>query len=122
MEKELPTNFHEVTDHQVATGNQEKNHTDQVDPGTAPGAKPLVDDVHAYMAVVKQGVAGTDEENESEQVPLQLLGKNEAGFEQVPHDHIHKYDKNQQQADPGNHAAHRLVGSVDDAAKNPLTY
>jgi hypothetical protein len=69
------------------------------------------------MAVMKQGVAGPDKKDEGEQVPLQLLGENKTDPEQVPHDHIDKNHQYQQQTDPGDHAAHCLVGPVDGTAE-----
>ncbi len=65
-------------DHQVAPGDEKEDHADEIDPGLAFGVQPLVDDIHAHMAVVKQGVTGADQKDESEQMPFQLLGETQS--------------------------------------------
>ena len=64
------------------------------------------------MTVMKQGVPGADEKNESKQVPLKFLGKNKAGIENISHDDIDKYDQNQSEGNPGHTPANPFICCV----------
>ena len=44
----------------------------QIDPSSAPWAQSIVENVHPHVAIVTQGRGGSEQENETKQVPLQF--------------------------------------------------
>ncbi len=74
----------------------------------------LIYDVHADMAVAQKRVAGPHEKDEGEKVPLELLGENKAGLEQVTHDHVHKHDHHQSEGHPGHAPTDMVIKIVNN--------
>ena len=103
-------------DDQQAPGVEKKNHADEVDPGLGPGPKPLVENVDPDVAVLEQGVPGTDEKDKGEQMPFQFLGEHEAGLEGVAHHHVDKDHRHHQCGGPGHKSPDPGIQRIDTPA------
>ena len=100
---------------QRAHRHQEDADAEQVDHRLGPRRGGAVEDVAADVAVVQQRVAGRDHEQRRVHVDDRLLHLDRAEAEDVAqhdHDELQQHD---QQREPGDRAAERLVGAVDRA-------
>jgi hypothetical protein len=96
---------------------KEEEDPQKVGPSLCTGPHSLIDDVHAYMAVMEKGVPGAYEKNKTEQVPLQFLGKDKARVEEVTHDNVNKDHQNQPKGDPGNKSTNPFIQGVEDSTE-----
>ena len=65
------------------------------------------------VLVVQHRVAGGQQVDEAEEMPLQLLGEDRAAVEDVPHDDIAEDDDDHREHEPGHAPAEALLKGVD---------
>src|SRR5713226_4087668 len=81
-------------------GVKENEVEDEVRPGLLPRGPTRIDDIHSHVLVPEHGVAGGQQIDHAEEMPLQLLQPHRARAEGVPHDHVVEDHQDHEQHDP----------------------
>src|SRR3546814_7617138 len=92
---------------------KEQHAADNIDPGLGPFGQPAGDDVDADMLVAQQRVAGAEQENRREEVPLQLEPFVRTGVERVADGCIARTDHDGGQDQPVNPTTDMRIEPVD---------
>src|SRR6266498_3223625 len=101
-----------VDDHEAGR-EEEDEREDEVGPGPLAGRPARVEDVHPHVLVEEHGVAGAEEVDHAEQVPLELLGEHAALVERVAHDDVEEHHEDHEEHDPGHAPAEGILETVD---------
>ena len=96
---------------------QEEDDAEDVDPVLRARGQAARDDVDAHVLVAQQRVAGAEQEDRREQVPLDLEEGVRAEVERLADDGVGGADQHDDQDQPVDEAADALVDRVDDAGQ-----
>jgi hypothetical protein len=96
-------------------GQQEEQAADQVDERLSARRQPAIDDIDAHMAIVLEGIAGAEHEDQREKIPLDFQPGVGTHVDAVAHQGIAGRDQHRGQHQPDDGATDRIVETVDAA-------